>query len=136
MRLHRPSWDKIWMQFAQSISTRSCDPRHQVGAIIVTDDNTQVLAIGYNGDQKGGSNAIESLEPGHSGFIHAEINALIKCDYNNPKRKIMYVTLSPCKMCAKSIVNAGISEVIYFEDYRCDEGVQLLSELGILVRKF
>ena len=48
----------------------------------------------------------------------------------------MYVTLSPCKMCAKSIVNAGISEVVYREDYRCNEGVELLSELGILVRKF
>lgn len=136
MRLHRPSWDEIWMQFARSISSRSCDPRHRVGAIIVTDDNTQVLAIGYNGDQKGGSNKIESLEIGHSGFIHAEINALIKCDYNNPKRKIMYVTLSPCKMCAKAIVNAGISEIIYLEDYRCADGLRLLLECGIQVRKF
>ena len=135
MRLHRPSWDEIWMQFARSISSRSCDPRHRVGAIIVTDDNTQVLAIGYNGDQKGGSNKIESLEIGHSGFIHAEINALIKCDYNNPKRKIMYVTLSPCKMCAKAIVNAGISEIIYLEDYRCADGLRLLLECGIQVRK-
>ncbi len=132
----RPSWDQIWMRFAESISQRSCDPRYQVGAVIVTDDNTQVLAVGYNGDQKGGSNSVESCEPGGSGFIHAEINALIKCDYNNPKRKIMYVTLSPCKMCSKSIVNAGISEVVYLESYRCKEGIELLLECGVRVRKF
>ena len=63
------------------------DPRFQVGAVIVTEDNTQVLAVGYNGDHRGGPNCVESTEPGQSGFIHAEINALIKCDFNNPKKK-------------------------------------------------
>ena len=76
--MNRPKWDSIWMDFAKSISKRSYDPRFQVGTCIVTEDNCQVLAIGYNGDQKGGHNKIESTEPGHSGFIHAEINALIK----------------------------------------------------------
>ena len=104
----RPSWEKIWMEFANSIAKRSCDPRHQVGAVIVTEDNTQVLSVGYNGNYAGGPNAVESQNPGESGFIHAEINALLKLDYNNPKRKTMYITLSPCRMCAKAIVNAGI----------------------------
>ena len=67
-------------------------------------------------------------------MIHAEINALIKLDYNNPKRKKLYLTLSPCRMCAKAIVNSGIEEVIYKEAYRDVSGVSLLEECGIIVR--
>ena len=131
----RPSWDEVWMETAKTLARRSLDPRFQVGAVIVTSDNTQVLAVGYNGDQKGGSNQVESFEPGCSGFIHAEINALIKCDYNNPKQKVMYLTLSPCKQCAKAIVNGGIDEVIYDAEYRDLAGVNLLKDAGIKVRK-
>ena len=132
----RPSRDNIWMNFATSISSRSYDPRHQVGAVIVTSDNTRVLAIGYNGNHSGGPNEPESLEPGKSGFIHAEINALLKLDYNNPQYKIMYVTLSPCRMCAKAIINAGISEVVYIEEYRDTTSLELLRGAGIVVRKY
>jgi len=132
----RPSWNKVWMEFAYIISKRSYDLRHQVGAVIVTDDNTQVLAVGYNGNYAGGPNESESLEPGQSGMIHAEINALLKCDYNCPKRKIMYITLSPCRMCAKAIINAGISAVIYDQEYRDSSGIDLLHNAGISVVSF
>lgn len=132
----RPTWDEVWMETSKTISRRSLDPRHQVGAVIVTADNTQVLAVGYNGDQRGGTNAVESSEPGCSGFIHAEINALIKCDYNNPKRKIMYLTLSPCRQCAKAIINGGISEVVYLEQYRDTSGLDVLKQSGVVVRKY
>ena len=84
----RPTWDEIWSKFAKDISERSLDPKHKVGAVIVNHENTQVLAVGYNGDHKGGPNARGSLEPGQSGFIHAEINALIKCDYNITPNKV------------------------------------------------
>jgi len=132
----RPSWDQIWMDFAYSISSRSVDPRHQVGAVVVTDANTQVLAVGYNGNYTGGPNEVESLIPGESGMIHAEINALLKMDYNNPKKKIMYVTLSPCRMCAKAIVNSGISKVVYSEEYRDTSSLEILQKAGIEVIKF
>jgi dCMP deaminase len=127
----RPSWNKIWKEFASNISRRSPDPKFQVGAVIITDDNTQVLALGYNGDHKGGPNCRDSLETGKSGFIHAEVNALIKMDYNNPKRKKMYVTHAPCPVCAKCIINAGIDEVYYEKNYVTLEGVNILKEAGI-----
>ena len=127
----RPSWDSVWCNMAKIISTRSYDPRHQVGTVIVTEDNTQVLSVGYNGNYSGGPNEVESDIPGESGMLHAEINALLKMDYNNPKRKILYVTLSPCKMCAKAIINAGISKVVYIEKYRCDSGLKILEQSGI-----
>ena len=132
----RPSWDQIWMEFARSIANRSYDPRFQVGAVVVTEDNCQVLAVGYNGNYAGGPNKVESDSPGHSGFIHAEINALIKCDYNNPKAKKIYVTLAPCRMCAKAIINARVAELIYGEEYRDMSGVDLLRENGVIVRSF
>jgi len=129
----RPSWDNVWMDFAHSIARRSCDPRYQVGAVVVTGDNTQVIAVGYNGNYSGGPNESESLVPGESGMIHAEINALLKMDYNNPKKKIMYVTLSPCRMCSKAIVNSGIDVVIYDEEYRDISGLDILRSSGISV---
>lgn len=130
----RPEWDDIWADFANQISKRSLDPKHKVGAIVVNSENTQVLSIGYNGDHRGGSNSRDSLEVGKSGFIHAEINALIKCDYNSPASKKMYVTLSPCDVCAKAIINAGIDEVIYLEKYEQSNGIDILIEAGIVVR--
>lgn len=132
----RPSWDQIWMDFAHTISKRSIDPRFQVGSVIVTEDNSQVLSVGYNGDHRGGPNEVESVEPGMSGLLHAEVNCLIKCDFNHPKKKKMYLTLSPCKMCAKAIINGGITEVIYSEEYRDRSGIELLISSGITVRSF
>lgn len=133
--MNRPTWDEVWMKTAEALSERSYDPRYKVGAIVVTDDNTQVLAVGYNGNYSGGPNQVESLTPGESGMLHAEINALLKMDYNNPKRKKMYVTLLPCRMCAKAIINSGISEVIYREMYRDNSSIDMLQEMSIETRQ-
>jgi len=132
----RPSWDTIWLQFAQTIGCRSLDSKHKVGCVIISEDNTQVFAVGYNGDHKGGPNKRESDEVGKSGFIHAEINALIKCDYNTTKHKKMYLTLSPCDICAKAIINAGIKEVIYAKKYKHGDGIKILQNAGVNVRTF
>ena len=130
-----PSWDEIWMDFAHLISKRSYDPRFQVGSVVVTEDNTQVLAVGYNGNYAGGPNEVESEVPGMSGMIHAEINALLKMDYNNPKKKKLYLTLSPCRYCAKAIVNAGIDEVIFKEEYRDLSSLEILDRASVKWRK-
>ena len=134
--MNRLSWDQVWSSFASTISQRSTDPKIKVGCVIVPFDNTGVLSLGYNGDHKGGSNERESNDTGFSGFIHAEINALIKMDFNNPKDKKMYLTHSPCKMCAKAIINANIKEVNYVEEYKSDTtGIDLLVKHGVKVNK-
>lgn len=134
-KIIRPSWDKVWMKTAHIIASRSIDPRYKVGAVIVSDDNTQILALGYNGGYAGGPNEVESLEPGQSGNLHAEVNALLKMDFNNPKKKTMYVTLSCCRMCAKAIANSRIDKVVYFEEYRDTSGLDLLRAAGIEVEQ-
>jgi len=132
----RPTWAETWMMIALTVAQRSYDPGLKVGAIIVSDDNTQMLSMGYNGNYCGGSHAHESSEPGQSGFIHAEVNALVKCDFNFHKKKHMYVTHSPCRACAKLIINAGISKVIYKMRYRDMSGVTLLQAVGVEVVSF
>ena len=121
---------------AETIAQRSHHSTFKVGALIVTSDNTQVLSLGYNGNAAGMSNAPQSEEPGCSGLLHAEINALLKLDYNNPKIKKMYLTLSPCEYCAKAIVNSKIEEVIYLKPYRDLGGVNILKEANLKVRSY
>lgn len=129
----RRGWPETWMAIANTIAERSYDPRLKVGAIVVTEDNTQMLAVGYNGNYKGGPHYHESVEPGKSGFIHAEMNALVKCDFNTFKAKHMYVTHSPCRACCKLIINAGIRRVVYGEPYRDPSGLELLRDAGVEV---
>lgn len=131
LSMNRPTWPETWMSIAKTISERSYDPRLKVGAIVVSSDNTMMLSGGYNGNYSGGPHEHESTEPGQSGFIHAEINALLKLDYNYPKGKVMYVTHSPCRMCAKCTINAGISRVVYGIAYRDPSGVDLLKSAGV-----
>ena len=133
---YRPQWDEIWMGLAIQLARRSIDPRTRVGAVVVSDDNARVLAVGYNGNERGGPNHIASVEPGMSMCIHAEENALIKLNFDYPKRKVMYVSVCPCVMCAKKLVNAQIDEVVYGYDYRTTEGLDILRRSGVRVRQF
>jgi dCMP deaminase len=105
----------------------------KVGAIIVSDDNTRMLSLGYNGSYKGGPHQHESTEPGKSGFLHAELNACLKADYNFSRPKHLYCTHSCCRDCAKILINAGISRVVYEIQYRDPSGIELLKSVGIEV---
>ena len=134
--LNRPSWNKIWMTMAETIAQRSHHPTFKVGALIVTSDNTQVLSLGYNGNAAGMSNLPQSDKPGCSGLLHAEINALLKLDYNNPKDKVMYLTLSPCQNCAIAVINSGIKKVVYKEKYRDETGINMLKDSNIKVVEY
>ena len=72
--MNRPSWKEVWMNVAELMSQRSHHPTFKVGAIVTASDNTQILSVGYNGNEAGGDNEPESSEPGMSGLLHAEIN--------------------------------------------------------------
>ena len=115
--MSRSCWDKIWIDFANKLAKeRSVDPKYKIACVIVNEDNTRVLSFGYNGDEHGGNHVRKSMMPGHSGFIHAEENALIKLDYSEAYKKV-YVTHSPCFGCCQKLINAKIDELIYDEVY-------------------
>ena len=131
--LSRPSWPETWMTVAREIAKRSYDPRLRVGCVVVPEDNTGILALGYNGNARGLPNEAESLEPGQSGMIHAEQNALVKCPFHYPVAKHIYSTHSMCRQCAKLVINAGIKRVVYGELYRDPSGLDLLRQAGVQV---
>jgi dCMP deaminase len=132
----RPTWDEIWMNFATDLAKRSTCSRSSVGCVIVTEDSSTVLGLGYNGGPKGLNNECLSSEPGKCGHLHAEINALIKTNYRDAAPKKAYLTLSPCYNCAVALINADIRQVIYRDTYRDDAGLRLLQRKGIAVRQF
>jgi dCMP deaminase len=132
----RPSWDYIWMTFAQMLAERSTCDRLAVGCVVVSFDNSIVLGLGYNGGPKGLNNECLSAIPGQCGHLHAEINALIKTNYRDASPKKVYLTTSPCYGCSVALVNAGVQEVIFKELYRDQSGLALLAKAGIGLRQF
>lgn len=123
----------VFKSFTQDLASLSkCSERH-VTAIITDKELTQVFSIGVNGGPKGLADCMCNID-GKYGCIHAEMNALIKCSNSEPK-KVMFVTLSPCKQCAAAIINApgGFAAVYYFEKWKDDSGIKLLKAAGIHV---
>ncbi len=127
--------EEVYMRMAEELAKRSTCSRNQVGSVIVTEDLTQVLGIGYNGNARGLANACDSIEPGRCGCIHSEANALLKAGAQIPG-KIMFVTVSPCLMCAKMIVNANVAAVYFRRDYRSDQGLRVLRAAGVRVVRY
>lgn len=121
------------MRIAEIVATRSTCKERSVGCIITSSDYENVYSIGYNGGAKGFPNSCDGKGV-KCGCIHAEINALTKCFVKDPY-KVMFITLSPCIMCAKSIINSGVSKVYYRELHKDVSGVQLLKSAGIQVIK-
>jgi dCMP deaminase len=127
----RQTWPETWMEIARIVAKRSYSPRLQVGAIIVSFDNTQLLSLGYNGNYSGGPHEPESFEPGLDGFVHAEVNAVIKLDYHNHCKKVMYVTHVPCRACGKVLINAKIDRIVYDQPYRDMSSLEMMRIAGI-----
>jgi dCMP deaminase len=118
------SWDEFFMRVAVAASLRSKDPHTQVGACIAGVDD-RIMSVGYNGTPRGlnddefpwGADA-DPLHDKHSYVIHAEANAIR--NYRGSLKEMAgaraYVTLFPCKECAKMLVQAGIGEVVFLDD--------------------
>ena len=116
------SWDEYFMGVALLAAERSKDPSTQVGACIV-DDQNRILSTGYNGFPHGCSddefpwNRDESAgETKYQFVVHAELNAILNARGKSLSGSKVYVALFPCNECAKAIIQAGISEVIYLSD--------------------
>ncbi len=122
--------EEVYMRMAEELAKRSTCARNQVGTVIATSDLTQVVGIGYNGNARGLPNCCDSSEPGRCGCIHSEANALLKAGAGLPG-KVMFVTVSPCAMCAKMIVNANVERVYYRTTYREQAGLAVLASAGI-----
>ena len=138
--MQRISWDEYFMAQSHLLSLRSTCSRLSVGATIVKDK--RIVSGGYNGSIKGDEHCIDvgcKVVEGHCvRTIHAEINAILQCSRFGvgTEGATIYVTHFPCLNCTKSIIQAGIKEICYANDYRNNEYArELLEKSGIIVRK-
>ena len=124
------------MKCAYAMAELSSAKRRQVGAIIVNDG---IKGEGYNGTPCGFDNRCEKIVDTTletlPEVLHAESNAISKLarSTNSSEGSTLYVTVSPCFDCAKLIIQAGIVRVVYDEEYRLTDGLELLKKAGIQV---
>jgi dCMP deaminase len=144
----RPGWDEYFMSIAKVVASRSNCVKRKVAAIVVKDK--RIISTGYNGTPRGTKNCNEGGCPRCLALdvtgarleeclcSHAEENALTQAAYHGTcvKDAVLYTTYSSCLLCAKMIINAGISELVYGATYSIeDTALRLLQEAGVKVRQ-
>ncbi len=143
----RPSWDEYFLKIALDVAERSTCGRRQVGAVLVRDK--RILATGYNGAPRGVPHCAEvgclreslGVPSGERHElcrgVHAEMNALLQCALHGVAAAgaVLYSTATPCSLCSKMLINAGVGRVVYLGEYPDDLGRDLLAQAGVeLVR--
>ncbi|MCH5142547.1 MAG: dCMP deaminase family protein [Clostridiales bacterium] len=143
-------WDKRFMEMAELIGTWSscCRENRHIGAVIVK--NKRVIATGYNGAPQGIPSCVDKKEclrqkleiPSGTKHelcygVHAEQNAIIQAARvgSSVDGCTLYCTHQPCIICAKMIINSGISRVVYKEGYPDNFSLQLFEEAGVKLEK-
>jgi dCMP deaminase len=126
--------DQRYMRMARIWAENSYCERRKVGALIVK--NKMIISDGYNGTPSGFENQCEDENYQSKPYVlHAEANAITKVarSHNSSDGATLYVTASPCIECSKLIIQSGIKRVIFGEEYRIMDGVELLKRAGIEV---
>ncbi|MDR0829992.1 MAG: dCMP deaminase family protein [Prevotellaceae bacterium] len=124
--------DERYMRMARIWAENSYCERRKVGALLVK--NKMIISDGYNGTPSGFENCCEDDSNNSKPYVlHAEANAISKIarSHNSSEGATLYVTASPCMECAKLIIQAGIRRVVYGENYRIMDGIDLLKRAEI-----
>jgi len=121
---------EVYMRMAEELAKRSTCSRLQVGTVITDGALDHVVSLGYNGNARGFPNRCDTETPGACGCIHSEQNAVVKAD-GHLRKKVAFVTASPCVMCAKLLIQANVTHVFYREPYRKPDGLDVLEEGGV-----
>jgi dCMP deaminase len=144
----RPSWDEYFLSIARVVASRSNCVKRKVAAVITRD--RRIISTGYNGTPRGTRNCNEGGCPRCNAFAeggtrldeclcsHGEENAITQAAFHGVSVRggTLYSTFSPCLMCTKMIINAGIDEVAYNAAYPLGEvSLALLREAGVKVRQ-
>ena len=146
--MERPSWDEYFMDIARLVARRSTCLRRQVGAEMVKEKN--ILATGYNGTPSGITHCAvtgclrEQLQvPSGERHelcrgLHAEQNAIIQAAKHgtNIEGATLYCTNQPCGICAKMIINAGITKLIFEDGYPDQLAAEMIKESGLKVVQY
>ena len=144
----RPGFEEYFMNIVDDVSKRSTCLRRQLGAVIVKDK--RIIATGYNGAPRNLPHCLDigclrdelKIESGTRHEIcravHAEQNAVLQCAAHGVSCEgaTVYTSSSPCKICAKILINSGIRRVVYRGEYPDPEAGDLLRNAGVEVEKF
>jgi len=126
--------DLRYLRMARIWAENSYCQRRKVGALVVKEK--MIISDGYNGTPSGFENVCEDATDTTKPYVlHAEANAITKLarSSNNSDGATLYVTAAPCIECSKLIIQAGIKRVIYAEQYRLNDGIDLLRRANIEV---
>ena len=125
-------FDRRYLEMAGTWAKNSYCERRKVGALIVKDK--MIISDGYNGTPSGFENICEDDSDNTKPYVlHAEANAITKVakSNNSSENATLYVTTSPCMECAKLIIQSGIKRVVYCNQYRKNDGLELLKRANI-----
>ena len=142
----KTKYNIYFMDVAKRTAENSYAVRSKVGAVLVKDN--RIISTGWNGTPAGFDNCCEykvkrqsyydsKVNPlglkTKSNVIHAEANAIYFCAKHgiSTNDAVLYITLSPCATCALALIQAGITEVYYAEQYRDRTGLDILEQAGI-----
>jgi len=139
----RPDWDTYFMKLCRVVAERSTCLRRQVGALLVS--NRRILATGYNGAPKGLPHCAEvgclrtrlGIPSGERQElcrgVHAEQNAVIQAAVHGVALNDVtcYSTTQPCITCAKMLINANVTRIVYEGDYPDELAMQMLEAAGV-----
>ena len=134
-KLHK--FDKHYLEMAAIWAKNSYCKRRQVGALLVKDK--MIISDGFNGTPSGFENQCEDENDVTKPYVlHAEANAITKVakSGNSSEGATLYITTSPCIECAKLIIQSGIKRVVYAEEYRKSDGIELLKRAKVEVVNF
>ena len=126
--------DYLYMRMARTWAENSYCQRRKVSPIFVK--HQMIISDAYNSTPSGFENICEDDNNVSKPYVlHAEANALTKVarSNNSSENATLYVTASPCLECSKLIIQSGIKRVVYGEEYRIMDGVELLKRAGIEV---
>ena len=130
-------FDKHYLEMAAIWAKNSYCKRRQVGALLVKDK--MIISDGFNGTPSWFENQCEDENDVTKPYVlHAEANAITKVakSGNSSEGATLYITTSPCIECAKLIIQSGIKRVVYAEEYRKAEGIELLKRANVEVVNF
>ncbi|MCJ1227873.1 Deoxycytidine monophosphate (dCMP) deaminase [Toensbergia leucococca] len=144
----RPSWDQYFMQLASLAAQRSNCMKRRVGCVLVREK--RVISTGYNGTPRnlkncneGGCGRCNDAQKAGIGLstclcIHAEENALLEAGRERIRESsTLYCDTCPCLTCSVKIIQVGISEVVYSQEYSMDEkAAAIFKEGGVKLRQF
>lgn len=130
-------FDLSFLHMAKVWAQNSHAGRKKVGCLIVRDYS--VISDGYNGTPSGFDNKCED-EHGETKWevLHAEANAISKLAKSDQSSlgATLYTTFSPCKDCAKLVLQAGIKRLVFSDLHSDTDGLELLAKAGVEISRY